>query len=235
MIKQAMEYLLETAGVKIEKVNDLPYSTQPLYAVKAPTAVGITVNSLSGLVDYIKSEFDGEHALMVHVENPKNVSCFTKVNDDYNRSVFMEAKALVPQFSFERFHDPENFNISLQSAFVNNDDREIMLKIVGNVRDETINSFTDDGVSQTVVAQTGAASRANVVVPNPVMLQPYRTFVEVEQPVSPFVFRMQNGPKCALFEADGGAWKLQAIENIKNYLTEKLADEIENKKVFIIA
>ncbi|WAI17466.1 hypothetical protein [Bacillus cereus] len=234
MIKQAMEYLLETAGVRIEKVNNRPYSTQPLYAVKEPTAVGITVNSLSGLVDYIKSEFDGDHPLMIHVENPKNVSCFTKVNNDFNRSIFMEAKALTPQFSFERFHDPENFNISLQSAFVRNDDCEAMLKVVGNVRDETINTYKDDGVSQTAVVQTGA-SRANAVVPNPVMLKPYRTFVEVEQPESPFVFRMQSGPKCALFEADGGAWKLQAIENIKKYLVEKLEKEIENKKVFIIA
>ncbi|MDA1850276.1 hypothetical protein PDL09_24210 [Bacillus cereus] len=235
MIKQAMEYLLETAGVRIEKVNNRPYSTQPLYAVKEPTAVGITVNSLSGLVDYIKSEFDGDHPLMIHIENPRNVTCFTKVNDDYNRSVFMEAKALTPQFTFERFHDAENFNISLQSAFVKNDDRDVTLKVVGNIREEAVNQIGDDGVSQSVVAQTGVATRANVVVPNPVMLQPYRTFVEVEQPVSPFVFRMQNGPRCALFEADGGAWKLEAIENIKNYLVEKLAEEIKNKKVFIIA
>lgn len=235
MIKQAMEYLLETAGVRIEKVNERPYSTQPLYAVKEPTAVGITVNSLSGLVDYIKSEFDGDHSLMIHVENPKHVACFTQINDDYNRSVFIKAQALTPQFTFERFHDAENFNISLQSAFVKNDDRDVTLKVVGNIREEAVNQIGDDGVSQSVVAQTGVATRANVVVPNPVMLQPYRTFVEVEQPVSPFVFRMQNGPKCALFEADGGAWKLQAIENIKNYLVEKLAEEIENKKVFIIA
>ncbi|EMA6344850.1 hypothetical protein U3450_003906 [Bacillus cytotoxicus] len=235
MIKQAMEYLLETAGVKVERINNRPYSTQPLYPVKEPTASEITVNSLSGLVDYIKSEFDGDHPLMIHVENPKNISCFTKVNDDYNRNVFIRAEAFVPHFAFERFHDAESFNISLQSAFVKNDDRDVMLKVVGNIREEAVNQIGDDGVSQSVVAQTGVATRANVAVPNPVMLQPFRTFVEVEQPESPFVFRMQNGPKCALFEADGGAWKLLAIENIKNYLTEKLADEIANKKVFIIA
>lgn len=105
----------------------------------------------------------------------------------------MEAKALTPQFTFERFHDAENFNISLQSAFVKNDDRDVTLKVVGNIREEAVNQIGDDGVSQSVVAQTGVATRANVVVPNPVMLQPYRTFVEVEQPVSPFVFRMQMG------------------------------------------
>nr|ABP73607.1 hypothetical protein [Bacillus thuringiensis] len=74
-----------------------------------------------------------------------------------------------------------------------------------------------------------------VAVPNPVSLQPYRTFVEVAQPESDFIFRMKDGPRCSLYEADGGAWKLEAIKNIKEYLNAELADEIENKKVFIIA
>ncbi|PFR65873.1 hypothetical protein COK29_26730, partial [Bacillus cereus] len=71
--------------------------------------------------------------------------------------------------------------------------------------------------------------------PNPVSLQPYRTFVEVEQPKSNFIFRMKDGPRCSIHEADGGAWKLQAMNNIEDYLTTALADEVDSKKVFIIA
>ncbi|MED2748846.1 hypothetical protein P4307_32370, partial [Brevibacillus porteri] len=137
--------------------------------------------------------------------------------------------------SFERYHDVENFNISLQSAFVPNSDRDLMLKLVGNVKEEAVNTIGDDGVSQSVVAKMGVATVGNVKVPNPVLLKPYRTFVEVEQPESNFIFRMRKGPECALFEADGGAWKLEAIDNIKEYLTAELAEEIESKKVFIIA
>ncbi|MEB9782308.1 hypothetical protein P4K16_30685, partial [Bacillus cereus] len=70
---------------------------------------------------------------------------------------------------------------------------------------------------------------------NPVQLSPYRTFVEVEQPESKFVFRMREGARCGLFEADGGAWKLEAMNNIKEYLKEALAQEIESKKVFVLA
>ena len=72
----------------------------------------------------------------------------------------------------------------------------------------------------------GIASKSDAVVPNPVKLRPYRTFVEVEQPVSEFVFRMKdnNGITCALFEADGGAWKNTAMRNIKNYLESELED-----------
>ncbi|MGV8103295.1 hypothetical protein ACE15I_33430, partial [Bacillus thuringiensis] len=88
---------------------------------------------------------------------------------------------------------------------------------------------------QAVTVKTGVASRGNAKVPNPVQLSPYRTFVEVEQPESKFVFRMREGARCGLFEADGGAWKLEAMNNIKEYLKEALAQEIESEKVFVLA
>lgn len=66
------------------------------------------------------------------------------------------------------------------------------------------------------------------MIPSPVTLKPYRTFTEVEQPESQFVFRMKedkyDGVQCALFEADGGAWKLGAMEYIKEYLERELED-----------
>ena len=76
--------------------------------------------------------------------------------------------------------------------------------------------------------KTGIASKGEAVVPNPVRLRPFRTFVEVEQPESAFVFRMRqdsdDGVECAVFEADGGAWKNAAMENIKKYLQLELSD-----------
>ncbi|MDF9627266.1 hypothetical protein P5775_32030, partial [Bacillus cereus] len=98
-----------------------------------------------------------------------------------------------------------------------------------------VKEIGDDGVSQAVTVKTGVASRGNAKVPNPVQLSPYRTFVEVKQPESKFVFRMREGARCGLFEADGGAWKLEAMNNIKEYLNEALAQEIESKKVFVLA
>lgn len=41
---------------------------------------------------------------------------------------------------------------------------------------------------------------------------------------------MQEGPKAAIFEADGGAWRNKAILNIKGYLQEQLK-ELENIKI----
>ncbi|MED3469309.1 hypothetical protein P4485_32040, partial [Bacillus thuringiensis] len=89
--------------------------------------------------------------------------------------------------------------------------------VIGNVVDEMVKGIEDDGVSQAVTVKTGTATRGQAKVPNPVELMPYRTFVEVEQPESRFVFRMREGARCGLFEADGGAWKLEAMNNIKEY------------------
>jgi hypothetical protein len=56
-----------------------------------------------------------------------------------------------------------------------------------------------------------------------VTLAPFRTFTEVEQPASDFIFRAKQMkpdslPQLALFEADGGKWRLAAIENIAAFL-----------------
>jgi hypothetical protein len=60
-----------------------------------------------------------------------------------------------------------------------------------------------------------------------VKLAPYRTFREIAQPASLFVLRLQTSrhgdkPECALFEADGGQWKLEAIQALATYLRTAL-------------
>lgn len=235
MLKEAMQFLLEKAGVRLEKVGDQVFSTQKLYEVPQATPNTIEVHSLSGLVEYLHSEFDSDDKLMVHVSSPTKVVCFSQLNRDANRNHMVQARAMLPEFAFERWYDAENFNIKLQSCFVESPDRDIMLKVVGNIKEESVNTIGDDGVSQAVVAKTGVATVANVKVPNPVILKPFRTFVEVEQPASDFIFRMQSGPKCALFEADGGAWKLEAMNRIKAYLADALKREIAQRRIVIIA
>lgn len=82
-----------------------------------------------------------------------------------------------------------------------------------------------------------ALGRGNAQVPNPVILAPYRTFPEIEQPLSKFIFRMKNdrGPEAALFEADGKAWRNKAIRDIKEYLEKALEDLEGDLQIQIIA
>ena len=73
----------------------------------------------------------------------------------------------------------------------------------------------------------GVAAKADAIVPNPVQLRPYRTFQEVEQPVSQFVFRIgdRGTPEFKLVEAEGGIWKTEAVRKIKDYLELVLSEQ----------
>lgn len=235
MIREAIEYLVDLGNTRKEMIDGQVYTTQRMHLVPEAVATSLQVRSLSGLVEYLQSDFDTEETLMIHVQSPTEVVVFDTLNRDSNRNELIKATAMIPSISFDRWYDAEDFNIKLQSVFVVNADRDVMLKVVGNIKEEAVNTVGDDGVSQSVVAKTGVASVGNVLVPNPVLLKPYRTFVEVDQPASDFIFRMKSGPSCALFEADGGAWKVQAMKNIKEYLQVALEKEFEAGKLVIIA
>ena len=75
-------------------------------------------------------------------------------------------------------------------------------------------------------------------MPNPVRLRPYRTFAEIEQPESEYVFRIMDdgqGPSFKLVEADGGLWKSAAMMKIKEYFNLALTDEMSDGALTIIA
>lgn len=196
----------------------------------------VNLNTLSGMVNYIKSNLERiDEKLILQIKNEVIISLMGTLEIDGSREVLAQAKAIVPEFSFDRYHDVEEFNIALQSKFVPNEDRSILLQVVGNVSEDNVKTVGDDGVSQAVTINQGVASKASVKVPNPVELAPYRTFLEVPQPESQFVFRMKDGPRAAIFEADGGAWRNQAIVNIREYFIEQLSEEIEANRITILA
>ncbi|WP_138756462.1 hypothetical protein [Paenibacillus sinopodophylli] len=244
MIKEAIDKILSLskhmAPIQTAVIAGKTYTSAELSRISESTIGNIDVHNLSGIVEYLQSDFDKQLPVIIHVISPTEVHVLTGLNSDMNRSTLIKATALLPRIKFNDYYDLESFNILLQSCFVPAgddgmpNDRELVLKLVGNVKDEQVVAFGDDGVSQSVTAKTGIATVEPVVVPNPVHLKPFRTFVEVEQPLSSFVLRMQKGPSAALFEADGGVWKVVAISAIKAYFTGLLGERIESGEVVIV-
>jgi len=225
MIKNALEYIVGLGRPETVNINDREYSTEKLNPVLEPTASTLRVTTLDALIDYIKSKVDVDMVQpeLIHVESPTSVKLYSPIYGDFQqRECYIAAEPLLPEIQFGRFMDSEKFIISMQSKFEKTDDLEAILKIVGNIKEEAVKNVGDDGISQAVTVKTGIAKVENVVVPNPAVLKPFRTFTEVEQPESKFIFRMQSGPEMALFEADGGAWRTQAMKNIKAYLEKEL-------------
>jgi hypothetical protein len=235
MIKEAIQYLLELTRPETIEAAGKIYSTNQLYRLDKEQDVSpINARSLSGLVDYVKSNFDHERPVMIHVESPTKVSVFDALNDINDRRTYVKAGALLPDIILEQYMDRERFQIMLQACFVTNEHKSTVIKVISSIVEDGSVTTTDDGLSQRVTAKTGIATVGNIELPNPVTLKPFRTFAEVAQPESEFVLRLKEGGKVGLFEADGGAWELNAMANIAEFLATELAEEIAAKKVYII-
>ena len=233
MIKKAFEYIVGLSSPCIQKIGDETYSDKPLHRISyVPRASSIEMNTLSSLIDYIKSGVDEfSDQMIIHVQSPTMVSMYSALDCERVREYVVEVKAQLPRFAFDQFQDHEAFCIGIQSKCVDDPDTDkaLLLKFAGTVEAGSVAEYGDDGITQKATVKTGIASKGEALVPNPVKLKPFRTFVEVEQPVSSFIFRMKEdkyskGIQCALFEADGGAWKIGAMEAIKKYLIEALAE-----------
>lgn len=186
------------------------------------------VCTLTGLRDYLCENPDSIDLSKVIVEvlSPTKVVVVSIPESIWGRRESYIISSHNPKaFPFGRGHNVEEFIIGLQSFFVQDATTATLLQVVSSLVSEANVNYTDDGISQTVQAKTGIARVANVTVPNPVTLSPFRTFTELQQPASNFVFRItqgDKGPLCALHEAGGNAWELEAIKLIRNWLRVEL-------------
>ena len=236
MIKEALQYIIGLQRPRVEEINGQKYFFNnngiPLLVDGCRQCEPLEISTLTSLVDYIKEsmsdDFEGPGIvpkMIIHVESETEVSLVSVFNADMDRWKIATVKARIPQITLNKFIGQEQFIIQMQSTFINNADKAVVLQVAGNVEDKTVANYGDDGVSQKDTIKTGLANVEDVIVPNPVKLQPFRTFHEIEQPEIDFVFRMRNGSdgvSCALFEADGGAWKFRAVHSIAEYLKEEL-------------
>jgi len=232
----AVREIIEGArpNAEIIEIDGVAFATQPVHDVrgKDPEPDTLLVSTLTGLVDYIETNVDGLEAgkLLVQVVGPQKVIVKTAIREGRFQQRFAylvaEQDDILAGF-FGRFHALEEFNIALQSRFLETDVRRELLRIVGNIKEESVKTAKDDGTTQLVTASAGVATVEEVELPNPVRLKPYRTFREIDQPESPFVLRLRPGnglPEAALFEADGGSWKNDAVAGVANFLGKNIGE-----------
>ncbi|OHX28345.1 hypothetical protein Javan273_0037 [Streptococcus phage Javan273] len=233
-IKEALEYVVELNDYNEKIVTDKDgkefydrnkHGLVELNPKKRPKTLNL--NTLNSMIDYLKSNMNmiDSKRLMVVVESPTQVIVLEQDDEELNRNVLVTVEAIIPRNQFGSYEAASDFNIILQSKFVDSDNRATVIEFASALKVESGSEIIDDGISQTATIKQGVASLAKAKAPNPVTLRPYRTFTEVEQPASQFIFRINQRAEMALFEADGGKWRLDAINNIANYLKEELADQ----------
>lgn len=227
MIAEAIKKILEISQPQKQIVNGREYFDRKLLPVIDPMPQPLIINTLTGIVDYINEQNkDAENKFILHILNYDAVDITSHLTGSFlQRPIFIKAALKVSGFRFDQFIDLEHLIIGLQTEFVQSIDTSTILSIIGNIQDGIVKTHVDDGISQKTTIKTGAATIKEVDVPSPITLQPYRTFMEIEQPKSPFILRLKPGaetPRAALFEADGGNWQLEAIQRIKTWLNDKL-------------
>jgi hypothetical protein len=212
--------------------------------LKVGSPIGLT--TLTGLAAFVKEKIaahtdtDGENGaegdvrpMFLHVVSPTKVVLASALTFGplHQRETFAVAEVKRPQFPYGNQLDPEAFILAALTNLVENDERQRMLEFVSRITSGPVTVAEDDGVGQSVTVSmgvSGAIKGANAFK-NPVELEPYRTFREVDQPASPFVLRFSGGgpnqkPTIALHAADAGHWEIDAIENVKKWLTEAKLD-----------
>lgn len=242
-LKEALQYITglkaESMDPKVVEINGDTYCDKQLTRYhRFPFADAINISTLTALVDYIKGKPEELRASMIlHVESPTTVRLYSGLIDERKREYLIRAEAIINQFSFDRAYDQERFLIELQANFLETEDLKTIMQVAGNIKSGTTANYSDDGVSQKTTVKMGVELN-DVIVPNPVKLRPYRTFAEIEQPESSYVFRIMDtdrGPAFKLVEADGGLWKNGTMKKIKEYLEYELADELKEHHITVIA
>lgn len=236
MLAKFVEKIAEMRKVETFNINGETYSTEKLYRV-APYVdrpEPFTVSGLDSICKLIREEHDNyDRPMIVSVDDYRSVSVHTTLLNDRSRDKLYRAVADVPGFR-EGYYDAEQMIIKLRSLFHPSDDVNYLLDILSRIDIENGVSTTDNGVSQTVTAKQGVSLKENVILRPRVSLKPFRTFLEVEQPESEYILRVNDSGTIGLFEADGGVWKLEAKRNIAAFFEKELADFIASKKVIVM-
>lgn len=236
MLKELIQQTIELAKPNIIGFKGFEYTDKDLSIITPPTPKTLTVNTIGSVIEYLNKSTDIEtlknNDFLIHIESHKSVNLYNGLTFEMDRPKLLTAvlNDFSPQFG--NWYDLESFIIIMQSRFVQTETTTKILKSIGNITNENITSFTDDGVTQNVAVKKGAALIGKENVPNPVTLQPFRTFIEAEQPESDFVLRIKPSGQeflISLHEADGGAWINNAVKNIRTYIENNLGDDLLEK------
>lgn len=233
MLKELAQYIVGLSKPELVDINGKIYSDRNLHRYDYKYPEPLRFKSIQGFLEYIKSNKDATfHDSFIHIVDYDKIEFLSPLNDDNERELYAVCEPDKIQLVFNRFIDRESFNIMLQTGFESTNDLDMILSYIGNMSDNAVRTIGDNGVSQEITIKQSTKGLIDVVVPNPVVLKPYRTFIEIEPVESKFVFRLKEGGQCSLFEADGGAWKIETMEVLKDYIEDTLADLEVDIKVY---
>jgi hypothetical protein len=244
MLAEFVSKILSLDTPNISTHQGLEYSDKRLDLITPPAPGAVQITTLQGLVDLFEADLDDAQknkGCLVHVTGPKSVELISRESDDYGRRrtwVEVEYPMSCKPFPFGTWLNTENFIIGCQACFQRvkieladgamTPDLDYVLRVASAISSEGIETSEDDGISQKASMRRGIVLKGQETIRPIVNLAPYRTFAEIDQVISGFVFRARQGNggaiELALFEADGGRWQLAAVDAIVAWLKPQFKD-----------
>lgn len=237
MLKEAIEKIERMAAPTTVEIEGSVYSNQELAFIqdKKPMPKCIELTGLDSVCKMVRNEADHVGLqIFIQVKDYRNVSVFTSLDSDEDRLYLYKCAADTPVVTTDRFMDYEKAVIELRSLYIPNDGTDYLLQLLSSISNESKVVSSDNGVTQRIEATNGIALSSMVTVKPRVTLQPFRTFIEVAQPASEFLLRINERGEIGFYQADGGVWKLEATRNVAAYFEEKLQDLIDSGTVVVI-
>lgn len=239
MIKEAIEYIKNLSQPTIQEIDGTWWREINGYMVPVEKQIyresALEISTLTGLKDYIDIERPPEESFF-HVINHSLVWLITKPDDiKKKRTSFIQALVAGFEQHYE-YMDIEQFMVLINTGFApaidNTGDTRLedIASLLSHIKDEKTVDFEDNGMNQNISMKNKLQPGQDALkaeIPNPLKLRPYRTFTEIQQPQSQFVMRMrrgQYGPEVALFESKSKQWEIEAIQNIRKWLTDNIKD-----------
>lgn len=234
--RDTLELILEEARPVILKKEDVQartYSSKPLHVTTIPPIESIEIHSLHGLVEYankLTGVLAAESELIMRVQSPEVVTLSTLERDEIGRSeVWAIARPgydvlFYSQMEGKRLSQGEMFT-ALKTLIEASNDQRKLIEMIGRIT--SVQEVSGEvGVSAQAVTMKSSVSVTHDVIQDIVVLRPFRTFSEIEQPTSRYLFRMvpvKDGiPDCIIREIRDGQWRMEAMKSIISYLRSSL-------------
>jgi len=236
MLKEAIEKIVSLAENKTYSIGTHTYADKPLVLIEEPVdrPQNCTVNGLDSAAKLVRNEIARVTCpIFIRVCDPRKVTIFTTYRDDCKRDLLYTVDCDVPQFA-AGWREQDAAIIELRSKFIENDGVKYLIDLLSRIVKEDSVASSDNGVTQTVEARQGISLSSKVTVKPRVKLIPYRSFLEIEQPESEFLLRLDENGRIGLFEADGGMWQMDAKKRIADYFAVSLADLVKSGDVVVM-
>lgn len=246
MLRDLGEYIEELVNDQVEPeiINhegvDYIKTARGFERLYKPQTEPVETNNLDGLIKLIKnykkdsSGIENVYPPLIVKVDFNEITVMSSLNLDKTRNFLFGSEPLIPRLNIGHNMSVEELIILLSTSFVMTENTEKFINSISSLRVVEEVEFNDDGVGQTVVAKKGASMNVKFQVQPIVKLKPIRTYAEIDQVESKFLFRVNKDGSVCLREADGGMWKYETQKRIATYLEEKLKELIENNEVIVI-